>query len=257
MLLPVSWTESPIVRHIESKTSDKESKHLNKENLLTASFLKRMSVLPEGSISLFFFIQIISKKDTSAAINVTIEGVNFRNCGTQDMTLLGGAIYIDKFQHPGSVPVHVVRIINSSFTNCQASYGAAVYRDNSLSASQTRLFIGCGPHGGPNNDLPLHILFTGVHVNGSGASSQGVFYLSDSFVRLEKRYERSKVVRGWWRALENQSFMRKEIKWVGQDLKKYIYQRRPAMPVRIKPREIMSFVQMVIKHLHQKRCKYW
>ena len=121
-------------------------------------------------------------KQANASIEVNIEEVNFKNCGTQDLTLLGGAIYIDGFKHHSE---SAIRIKNSNFTNCQASYGAAVYRDKIFSALQKRLFSVLGELSGIH-DL-LGILFTNVKVIGSKAFSQGVVYLNDGRVTLEKR----------------------------------------------------------------------
>ena len=136
-----------------------------------------------------FCLQVIRENEASESINVTIEEVNFKNCGTQDLTLIGGAIYIDGFKHRSGSVIHV---INSNFTNCQASYGAAVYRDKCLTARKTRLFTHFGSLSGVR-DL-LKVQFTNVNVIGSTAFSQGVVHLSDCTARFEDRYDFDKGV---------------------------------------------------------------
>ena len=143
-----------------------------------------MLVSSWGNKTIFPFFQIIRNKEANESINVKIEEVNFDNCGTEELTLLGGAIYIDGFKHR-SGPGSLISILNSNFTNCQASFGAAIYRDKILSARQTRLFTVLGPLNGIR-DL-LQILLTNVKVIGSQAFSQGVVQLTDSSVSLKKR----------------------------------------------------------------------
>ena len=119
---------------------------------------------------------IKGKKHGPGQMMININSASFYNCGTPELTLLGGAIFIDIFED--SFSSHL-RISNSEFVNCQASYGAAVYFKGEMRAQNDRLW---------RNAVFTQYLLTISLLNNealeNAAALKGVFYFTSSTIYL-------------------------------------------------------------------------
>ena len=120
-----------------------------------------------GDDHIMFFFQM---KDTGSGKPTVLSGVRFENIGNTELTRFGGAIAV-RFESQQS---GTLTIKNSSFVNCSAAFGAAIY----VRVSNDKPNLA-------SKNFPIRIVETAFVKN--TARHLGVLYFEDTSVKVVSR----------------------------------------------------------------------
>ena len=128
-------------------------------------------------------IQVVkSSTEPGLVTNLTVQETTFNNCGVPGLTKLGGAVFIDN-----SSPRSNVLIINSTFTNCRAAHGAAVFSMGGEKFTKYEIVGARSLWGSKTLSKLTAVELYNVIAEKNAASKNGVFYMTSTFVDVKNR----------------------------------------------------------------------
>ena len=129
-------------------------------------------------IDLLRFLQVIADVTPNTKTTILLNDVTFTECGSPEETHFGGAIYLLDFSR---VTPLMISLVKSTFENCFAQYGAAIYAQAKRSSFSVHLMNEHDTHGfiwerTPSNIWKSWLILKQTEVMNCAAKSEGVIY---------------------------------------------------------------------------------